>query len=201
MKKRDKAILDDLLRFRVMSRDDIAHLHFSHTKNPEKEANAVLLRLRDRGYVDINTERRPYLYFSTENKMKRNSSKIEHFLSILRFYQEISEHGDVSIFEVEPKLMEKGGPEPDAFFRFKRGVFFLELQRSVYSQHVMKEKMKRYQTYYDAGTWKQLPWQSENRLIFPVIWIITERTYPLPTYPFHVFQTQTAIELIKQFPS
>lgn len=46
MNARDKAIVSDLVRFRCLSRDDIAELHFSNIKNPITQANMVLKRLR-----------------------------------------------------------------------------------------------------------------------------------------------------------
>jgi hypothetical protein len=38
--------------------------------------------------------------------------------------------------------------EPDAFMRWKKGPFFVEIQRSVYSDKVMQEKVGRYEAYF-----------------------------------------------------
>lgn len=55
MKKRDIAILNDLERFRVLSRNDIIDLHFANLKNPIASCNSVLKRLRRDGYIEVNT--------------------------------------------------------------------------------------------------------------------------------------------------
>ncbi|WP_260507913.1 hypothetical protein [Cytobacillus firmus] len=80
---RDKAIIKDLARFRVMDRDSIAELHFSNLKRPHLAANNVLLRLLRDGQIQRSTKYTPYLYFGPEVQIKKNSQKIGHFQAIL----------------------------------------------------------------------------------------------------------------------
>jgi hypothetical protein len=170
MKTRDKAIIDDLLRFRCLSRDDIAELHFPGVRQPIREANTVLLRLRRTGEISVSKERRQYVYFPQQS-IKKDSTKIPHFLSIAEFYRETKRHGDHRVFEVEPKLGGKGLPEPDVFMIWKGMPWFVEVQRSVYNEKQWQEKMNRYEAYYLGGDWKEAEWQPEKKR-FPYVWII-----------------------------
>lgn len=63
MRNRDKAILNDLKRFRCMSRDDIIDLHFQGLNNAVTCCNTVMKRLRRDGHVDANVSR-DHLYIS-----------------------------------------------------------------------------------------------------------------------------------------
>ncbi|CAH0126607.1 hypothetical protein SRABI133_00106 [Peribacillus simplex] len=44
--------------------------------------------------------------------------------------------------------------EPDIFMIWKRAPFFLEIQRSIYSEKVMNEKVNRYVSYYMSNEWQ-----------------------------------------------
>lgn len=113
---RDKAIIKDLSKFRVMDRDSIAELHFSNLKNPKYAANNVLLRLLRDGHIERSTSFIPYVYFATETNIKKNSQKIHHFLAILNVYKELVKLGNLETFLVEPKYGKKGDcAEPDIF--------------------------------------------------------------------------------------
>src|SRR4051812_25190453 len=103
MNKRDLSILKDLERFRVLSRDDIAFLHFKHLKRPIKCCNDVLKRLRRDNQIEANIERQPYLYFVSPSPIKKDSAKIPHFLKIVDFYKTLLEYETPRIFNVEPK--------------------------------------------------------------------------------------------------
>jgi hypothetical protein len=195
MNKRDKEILNDLKRFRVMGRDDIAKLHFSNSKNPEKNCNSVLKRLRRDGYIEANTSHLPYLYFPAENHIKKDSSKINHFLEILHFYMEIRKYSPVKQFIVEPKYG-KEFMEPDVFMIWNKAPFFVEIQRCIYSDKVMANKMSRYTDYFYSEHWKQEEWQPTNKQYFPNLWLITDKRYNLDV-PFKVTQTQDVKELIQ----
>ena len=84
--ERDKAIIKDLNRFRVMDRDSIAELHFAGLKNPKYAANNVLLRLLRDGQIQRSTAFTPFVYFGPGVSMKQNSGKIGHFLAILNVF-------------------------------------------------------------------------------------------------------------------
>lgn len=187
MNNRDAAIIKDLEKFRCLSRDDIAELHFSNVKNAVNEANKVLLRLRRDGVIGVSKERRKYLYFP-DRSIKKDSAKIGHFLAIAEFYREIRRHEAPSIFEVEPKLGGKGLPEPDIFMAWKRTPFYIEVQNSRFSSSVMQAKLKRYEAYHAGGEWERASWQPPGKKIFPVLWIIGEGKYDVGNPSFRIFQ-------------
>lgn len=188
MNTRDKAILDDLRRFRCLTRDDIAELHFSHTKHPVTHTNAVLKRLRRDGLVKCSTERIKYVYFPGESKMKPDSQKMNHFLAIAQFYRDIRAHEEPRIFDVEPKPGAQGFAEPDIFTIWKGMAFFVEVQRTVYTDKVMQLKLDRYESYYNSGEWQHESWQPQGKKIFPNLWIIGEGNYKVANRPFRVLQ-------------
>ena len=192
MNERDRAIISDLERFRCLQRDDIVDLHFKGIKNGVDRANKVLKRLRRDGYIDCSTERRMYMYFPKPS-IKKDSAKIAHFQAIAKFYKEASVIEKPRIFIVEPKYG-KGNPEPDVFMIWRRTPFYVEIQRSVYSNKVMTEKMNRYERYLNGAAWKQESWQPIDKKIFPFVWILSETTYNIDT-PFKVLQTRTVADL------
>ncbi|MBA9029330.1 replication-relaxation family protein [Peribacillus huizhouensis] len=195
MRKRDLNILADLTRFRCMTRDDIITLHFEGLRNPITCCNTVLKRLRRDGYVEVNTSQHPYIYFPSPTSIKKDSAKIPHFLKIVEFYKSLLKFEPSSQFIVEPKYG-KGYMEPDAFMIWKRAPFFVEIQRSVYSEKVMNEKFIRYVTYYMSNEWKQESWQPADKKVFPKIILITDTRYNLPRHSgVQFFQVQD----IKQF--
>src|SRR5699024_10848265 len=100
MSKRDKQIIADLERFRCMSRDDIIDLYFSHLKNPITNANTVLKRLVRDEQIEVSRSFSPYVYFPYNSIMKKDSTKIPHFLKIVDVYKQIKQHGKHEIFEV-----------------------------------------------------------------------------------------------------
>jgi hypothetical protein len=114
--------------------------------------------------------------------MKKNSAKIGHFLAILDVYKELTKMGVVETFLVEPKYMKKGEcAEPDIFCRFRDTNFFIEVQRTNYTENQMLEKLNRYVDLYNSGV------MSEP---FPHILILSELRYGIAKdfYPFKVFQ-------------
>jgi hypothetical protein len=195
MKKRDLSIIKDLERFRCMTRDDIINLHFKGLKNPVTCANTVLKRLRRDGHIEVNTDYQPYVYFSSPAAIKKDSAKIPHFLKIVEFYASILKYQHPSTFNVEPKYG-KGFMEPDIFMVWKKAPFFVEIQRSVYSHKVMKEKVDRYEAYRLSREWQQEPWQPEEQKVFPKVIVITDTRYNIES-PFVKFiQVQNISQLV-----
>lgn len=191
--RRDKAIIDDLNRFRVMDRDSISELHFNNLKNPILATNNVLLRLVREGKIQRSEAFQPFVYFGPDVSMKKNSAKIGHFLAILNAYKEILQHGKVDIFLVEPKYGDKGTAEPDIFCIFnnnrgKLAYLFIEVQKSVYSEKQMSEKLDRYNDLYNSGLIYEEPWQPVDKKVFPRVLILSEQRYAVDTYPFKVIQ-------------
>jgi len=186
--ERDKAIIKDLNRFRVMDRDSIAELHFAGLKNPKYAANNVLLRLLRDGQLQRSTAFVPFVYFGPDVSMKQNSAKIRHFLAILNVYKEMRKLGKLESFWVEPKYGKKGGAEPDIYCVYRGTGFFIEVQRTIYSDKLMDEKMERYVDLYN-GDIVAKP--------FPHILILSDQRYAIDgEYPFKVFQAQSFTDFI-----
>lgn len=175
MNSRDKAIVADLKRFRCMTRDDIAAIHFNGVKHAITHTNRVLKRLRRDGIIECSKEWRQYVYFPSPS-IKKDSAKINHFLAIVDFYKQLLQYESPKTFVVEPKYG-KGNPEPDVFMIWQRAPFFVEIQRSFYSDKVMKEKVTRYERYYHDEQWKLEAWQPEDKKVFPRVWIVSENKY------------------------
>ncbi|MBP1944651.1 hypothetical protein [Cytobacillus luteolus] len=196
--KRDKAIIADLNRFRVMDRDSIAELHFNNLKDPTYAANTVLLRLTREEQIQRSESFTPYVYFGPEVSMKKNSAKIGHFLAILNVYKEILKHGKVDTFQVEPKYIAKGeGAEPDIFCIFRRTPFFIEVQKTIYSEKQMSDKLDRYVDLYESGVIAGEPWQPSDKKVFPHVLILSEQRYPIDNnYPFRVVQAQSFTQFL-----
>jgi hypothetical protein len=181
--ERDKTIIKDLNRFRVMDRDSISELHFSNVKNPKDSTNHVLLRLLRDGEIQRSKSFVPYVYFGPEVNIKQNSAKIGHFLAILNTYKEMRKLGKLTTFQVEPKYGSKGIVEPDIFCVFRDTHFFIEVQRTLYSEKQMSEKINRYEDLYHSGVMAKP---------FPHVLILSNQRYALDgDYPFKVFQSES----------
>lgn len=176
---RDKAIIRDLNRFRVMDRDSIAEIHFAGLKDPQRSANNVLLRLLREGLIQRSTAFFPYVYFSVDMKIKQNSAKINHWLAILNVYKQMRKYGVIESFEVEPKLGPKGTAEPDIRAIFRKTNFFIEVQRTQYTSKQMSAKLQRY-----AELHRLKP--------FPHILIVSDVSYEVcDDLPYKVFQSRS----------
>lgn len=187
---RDKAIIKDLNKFRVMDRDSIAELHFSNLKNPKYAANNVLLRLVRDGQIQRSTAFVPYVYFGPDVSMKQNSAKIGHFLAIVEVYKELRKLGSLTSFQVEPKYGKKGeGAEPDIYCHFRNTPFFVEVQRTIYSEKLMNEKMERYIDLYNSDIISKP---------FPHVLILSDQRYAIDgEYPFKVFQAESFTQFVQ----
>lgn len=195
---RDRAILDDLNKFRVMDRDSIAELHFKGLKNPKYAANNILLRLHREGYVQRSTAFVPYMYFGSEVSMKKKSAKIGHFLAIVEVYKEMKRLGEVDTFLVEPKFGNKGKAEPDIFCIYRRTPFFIEVQKSIYSEKQIKDKMDRYLDLYNSRTIENEPWQPTDKKVFPHVLILSDQRFPIDgLYPFRIMQAPSFSQFLK----
>lgn len=195
MNARDKAILTDLTRFRCLTRDHVSAIHFQGLKRPITQANMVLKRLRRDRYLSVSMERRKYVYFPAQSTMKRDSSKIPHFLALADFYVAVREIEKPIIFEVETKLGDEGLPEPDVFMIWRGYPFFVEVQRSQISEKEMAAKLKRYKNYFLSDKWEDLPWQPKNQNIFPTVWLLSDQRYRIEKLPFALIQTKTVDEI------
>lgn len=184
---RDKAIIRDLNKFRVMDRDSLAELHFSNLKNPNYAANNVLLRLLRDGQIQRSTAFIPYVYFGPEVQIKKNSAKIGHFLAIVEVYKEIRQLGQMDTFLVEPKYGKKGMAEPDIYCQYRKTGFFIEVQKTVYSEKQMNEKLDRYVDLFNAKLMNP----------FPRVLILSEQRYAIDgEYPFKIFQAESFTQFL-----
>lgn len=191
---RDKAIIKDLNKFRVMDRDSIAELHFANLKNPNYAANNVLLRLLRDGHIQRSQAFIPYVYFGPDTNIKKDSAKIGHFLAILNVYKELKKLGSLETFLVEPKYGKKGEcAEPDIFCQYRKTNFFVEVQRTLYSEKQMNEKLERYIDLYNSGN---------MAAPFPHILILSDQRYAIDgDYPFKVFQAESFTQFEKSLKS
>ncbi|MFY4775519.1 hypothetical protein [Metabacillus sp. RGM 3146] len=198
MRARDKAIIDDLARFRVMSRDDIADIHFSGVKSPENGANSVLKRLHRDRLIERSNKFVPFVYMPADKSLKKDSAKIPHFLELVQVYRQMIRYKKPKIFRVEPKLGPKTHfAEPDIFAIWRGGVFWIEVQRSLYSEAVMAEKIARYESYVLSELWKAESWQPEGRApILPVLLIITPHIYGVRSLHINIVETGSIDELV-----
>ncbi|GGH85117.1 hypothetical protein JOD43_003918 [Pullulanibacillus pueri] len=197
MRKRDKAIIADLERFRVMSRDQIASIHFGNLSKPATSANLVLKRLRDRGYIDAITTEQPYLYKSAGSRLKPDSQKIPHYLAICNVYNTLIHNVAVQRFDVEVKY-DKGDIEPDALAVFAGTPFYIEVQLSAsYSKREFDAKLKRYEAFKREGKWKYAEWQAKNKKTFPYIVIVSKKRYDTSAFRgLPVIQVREISELV-----
>lgn len=192
MNARDKAILDDLKRFRTLDRDQIIAIHFSTTKQPVTNCNRVLQRLSLKRLIRADKSLRPYRYYLTDSKIKMDSQKSNHFSSIADVYIDLLKVDKPSFFEVEPKFGEKGTVEPDIFAIWRGTPFLIEVQRSVYTKKVMDAKVKRYESFYESKEWKQYTDK------FPIILIITEHKYQI-TSSLTIRQSRSFSEFTQKY--
>ncbi|USK70201.1 replication-relaxation family protein [Peribacillus asahii] len=196
MKERDRAIIADLARFRVLTRDQIASLHFANVKNPITAANSTLLRLYRQGLIDRSANYQPYLYFPSDGSIKKDSAKVPHFLTIADAYLELCRHAKPSHFVVEPKY-EKGLAEADCFMIIKGSPLFLEVQRSTYSEKVMADKIARYEALYDSGIIQREAWQPVSRKVFPAVLVLTQTRYAVSGSRFPIIQAASIEDFMR----
>lgn len=194
MRKRDRDIIDSLVQFRALSRDQVAELFFSHTKKPVTNANFALKRLRDRGLIEAYTKTQPYTYFPKPCRIKKDGQKVNHFVAIADFYLQLKRAGgELKFFHVEPGYTNY--VRPDICVSWKDAVFFVEIQCSHYTQEMMDDKMKRYREYFKSDEWKDLRFQRENSA-FPNIWIVADHTYKIEKKQgMRVLQTKDVKEM------
>lgn len=204
LRERDKEIVHALETFRVMERQDIEALFFSHLKSPTTQCNRVMLRLKERGYVVCDQQglNQQYLYHPSPRKITQRSKKLNHYLGILRAFISLKEilldYIDQKNFTVEPRFthIDKEYPQPDALFTFSGKTFFLEYQIQNYNTRLINQKMKKYVKMSQNYTLINEQFNGE----FPKVWILAEgHSYKAKLnnqYPF-VVETNTVDEFIE----
>lgn len=197
MRKRDREILSDLERFRALTRDQIIEIHFGGLRNPVANANAVMLRLYRQGYVDRTADYKQYIYFPTDGTLRKDSAKLRHFLAIADVYIEMRKLGGLRRFDVEPKYG-KGLAEPDAFAIWRGSPFFIEVQRSIYSDKQISDKVTRYGALARSGVIYKEPWQPKGRAVMPAVIVLTDKRYAIESASVRFVQVRELSELVRE---
>lgn len=109
------------------------------------------------------------------------------------FYKQLRRIEHPRTFEVDPKLGGKGLPEPDAFVIWKGAPWYIEIQRSVYTEKQMNEKLNRY----EGGEWENANWQILAKKMFPNVWIVGAGKYNIGNRSFRMFQGSVG-EMVKK---
>jgi hypothetical protein len=136
-------------------------------------------------------------------KIKKNSQKILHFLSILDVYKQMCTYSTPKQVIIEDKPTgRKGGIEPDLFCIFKGSPFWIEIQRNQYSEQKMQAKINLYEEFFFSNDWKALHWQPKDRsAIFPSVILITPVRYAVASDHIRIIQVASIHELMKKYKS
>ncbi|AJI25714.1 hypothetical protein H8R29_27785 (plasmid) [Priestia megaterium] len=203
LSQRDKDIMAFINQFRAVDRDSLVHLFFKQLKSPVNACNSVMVRLYRLGLIERTQQYSPTVYLPVDAKIKKNSRKILHFLSILEIYKQMSTYGIPKQVIVEDKPTgRKGGIEPDLFCIFKGSPFWIEIQRNQYSEQKMQDKIHLYEEFFFSDEWKALQWQPEDRAaIFPSVILITPIRYAVSSDYFRLIQVASIHELMEKYKS
>ncbi|QPC47090.1 replication-relaxation family protein [Mangrovibacillus cuniculi] len=199
MTTRDQAIINDLIKLGCMSRNDVAAIHFGELKDPVRSANSVLKRLVRDGKIKRSRDFVPYVYFPIDSKIKADSTKIPHFLEIVSVYKEMVRIQKPKVFLVEPKYGDKGDyMEPDVFAIWRGTPVFIEVQRTRVTEQTIKEKLERYEAFYESELWKDEAWQPKEKPIFPSVVLLCENKYGVKSDLLHFFEARTISDVIRK---
>ena len=203
LSQRDKDIIGFINQFRAVDRDSLVELFFKQLKSPVNACNSVMVRLYRLGLIERTQQYSPTVYLPVDAKIKKNSQKILHFLSILDVYKQMSTYGMPKQVNVEDKPTgRKGGIEPDLFCIFKGSPFWIEIQRNQYSEQKMQDKIHLYEEFFFSDEWKALQWQPEDRAaIFPSVILITPIQYAVSSDYFRLIQVASIHELMEKYKS
>jgi len=201
LSQRDKDIIEFINKFRAVDRDSLAELFFSELKTPVNGCNSVMVRLFRLGLVERTQQYSPTVYLPADAKIKKNSQKILHFLSILDVYKQMLAYSKPKHIIVEDKPTgRKGGIEPDLFCIFKGAPFWCEIQRNVYSEAKMQAKINLYEEFFLSDEWTSLHWQREGKpAVFPNVIIVTPVRYNVSSNYIKVIQVADIHELMQKY--
>ncbi|MGW9018901.1 hypothetical protein [Priestia megaterium] len=201
LSQRDKDIIGFINQFRAVDRDSLVELFFKQLKSPINACNSVMVRLYRLGLIERTQQYSPTVYLPVDAKIKKNSQKILHFLSILDVYKQMSTYGIPKQVIVEDKPTgRKGGIEPDLFCIFKGSPFWIEIQRNQYSEQKIQAKINLYEEFFFSDEWKALHWQPESRAaIFPSVILITPVRYAVNSDNIRIIQVASIHELMEKY--
>jgi hypothetical protein len=162
-----------------------------------------MVRLYRLGIVERTQQYSPTVYLPVDAKIKKNSQKILHFLSILNVYKQMCMYSVPKHVIVEDKPTgRKGGIEPDLFCIFKGSPFWIEIQRNQYSEQKMQAKINLYEDFFFSDEWKVLQWQPKDRsTIFPSVILITPVRYAVNSDHIRIIQVASIHELMEKYKS
>jgi len=203
LSQRDKDIIAFINQFRAVDRDSLVDLFFKQLKSPVNACNSVMVRLYRLGLIERTQQYSPTVYLPVDAKIKKNSQKILHFLSILDVYKQMSTYSTPKQVIVEDKPTgRKGGIEPDLFCIFKGSPFWIEIQRNQYTKQKMQAKINLYEEFFFSDEWQALHWQLEDRSpIFPSIILITPVRYAVSSDHIRIIQVASIHELMEKYKS
>ncbi|PFE34186.1 hypothetical protein CN270_10825 [Priestia megaterium] len=201
LSQRDKDIIAFIDQFRAVDRDSFVDLFFKQLKSPINACNSVMVRLYRLELIERTQQYSPTVYLPVDAKIKKNSQKILHFLSILDVYKQMCTYSTPKQVIVEDKPTgRKGGIEPDLFCIFKGSPFWIEIQRNQYSEQKMQEKINLYEEFFFSAQWKALHWQPEDRLaIFPSVILVTPVRYAVTSDHIRIIQVTSIHELMEKY--
>ncbi|MEI2364221.1 hypothetical protein [Priestia megaterium] len=201
LSQRDKDIIAFINQFRAVERDSLVDLFFKQLKSPINACNSVMVRLYRLGLIERTQQYSPTVYLPVDAKIKKNSQKILHFLSILDVYKQMCTYSVPKNVIVEDKPTgQKGGIEPDLFCIFKGSPFWIEIQRNQYSEQRMQAKINLYEEFFFSDEWKALHWQPEERAaIFPSVILITPVRYAISSEHIRIIQVANIHELMEKY--
>ncbi|USL45861.1 hypothetical protein [Priestia megaterium] len=201
LSQRDKDIIGFIHQFRAVDRDSLVELFFKQLKSPINACNSVMVRLYRLGLIERTQQYSPAVYLPVNAKIKKNSQKILHFLSILDVYKQLCSYSMPKSVIVEDKPTgRKGGIEPDLFCIFKGSPFWIEIQRNQYSEQRMQGKIHLYEEFFFSDEWKALHWQPEERSpIFPSVILITPVRYAVSSDHVRIIQVASIHELMEKY--
>ncbi|MFF2444925.1 hypothetical protein [Priestia megaterium] len=201
LSQRDKDIIGFINQFRAVDRDSLVELFFKQLKSPVNACNSVMVRLYRLGLIERTQQYSPTVYLPVDAKIKKNSQKILHFLSILEIYKQMCTYGMPKQVIIEDKPTgRKGGIEPDLFCIFKGSPFWFEIQRNQYSEQKMQAKINLYEEFFFSDEWKALHWQPEDRpALFPSVILITPVHYAVNSDHIRIIQVASIHELMEKY--
>ncbi|MGG3186872.1 hypothetical protein ABEP42_02540 [Priestia megaterium] len=201
LSQRDKDIIAFINQFRAVDRDSLVDLFFRQLKSPVNACNSVMVRLYRLGLIERTQQYSPTVYLPVDAKIKKNSQKILHFLSILDVYKQMCKYSTPKQVIVEDKPTgRKGGIEPDLFCIFKGSPFWIEIQQNQYSEQKIQAKISLYEEFFFSDEWKALQWQPEDRAaLFPSVILITPVRYAVSSDHIRIIQVATIHELMKKY--
>ncbi|MFF2597341.1 hypothetical protein ACFVSZ_28860 [Priestia megaterium] len=203
LSQRDKDIIAFINQFRAVDRDSLVDLFFKQLKSPINVCNSVMVRLYRLGLIERTQQYSPTVYLPVDAKIKKNSQKILHFLSILDTYKQMCTYSTPKQVIVEDKPSgRKGGIEPDLFCIFKGSPFWIEIQRNQYAEQKMQAKINLYEEFFFSDEWRSLHWQPEERApIFPSVILITPVRYAINSDHIRIIQVASIHELMEKYKS